>query len=184
MDIDLAELADRARRGDVAAFEALVCARLDRVLRLATAIVLDEAEAADVAQETFVAAWRQLPGLRESVGFDGWLTRIAVNEAKMALRARHRRRVREIAVDDAALAAAATGPAMAGAGAGADTRRLASALGRLDADQRVLLALHHLQGRDVADLAATLGVPAGTVKSRLFAARRALRAALDAEAAE
>jgi RNA polymerase sigma-70 factor, ECF subfamily len=179
VDVDQAEMADRARRGDVAAFEVLVSARLERILRLVTAIVLDEAEAADVAQETFVAAWRQLPRLREPAGFDGWLTRIAVNEARMALRARRRRRVREIAVDRSDLALAALPP-----GAGVDARRLAAALDRLNADQRSLLALHYLEGHDVAGLAATLAIPAGTVKSRLFTARRALRAALEAEAAE
>ena len=181
-------IVDRARHGDLDAFEELVHARMDAVYRLTHAIVNDPADAVDAAQEAFVAAWRQIAHLKDPDRFDAWLARIAVNAARMALRARGRRRVREIA------ASAATEVAAGGTRA-ADSWRptgdsgrptddgagLAAALAHLTADQRALLALHHLEGRSVADIAAVLGIPIGTVKSRLFTARRALDAALTAE---
>lgn len=61
---------------------------------------------------------------------------------------------------------------------------LDAALGRLDVDQRAILVLHHLEGRSVVELAGVLDVPAGTVKSRLHAARKALQSAIDAETSE
>ena len=87
---------DRARNGDLDAFESIVRARMDAVYRLTSAILGDEADARDAAQETFVAAWRELPRLREPDKFEAWLQRVAVNASRMTLRARGRRRVREI----------------------------------------------------------------------------------------
>jgi RNA polymerase sigma-70 factor (ECF subfamily) len=66
-------LVDLARGGDAAAFESLVQSRMDAMYRLGLAILGDEADAADAAQMTFVAAWRQLPRLRELDRFDAWL---------------------------------------------------------------------------------------------------------------
>jgi RNA polymerase sigma-70 factor (ECF subfamily) len=65
-----------------------------------------------------------------------------------------------------------------------DARVLAVALDRLPSEQRAILALHHLEGRPLTELAAILGIPVGTVKSRLHAARVALQAAIAAEARE
>ena len=87
---------DRARNGDLDAFESIVRARMDAVYRLTSAILGDEADARDAAQETFVATWRELPRLREPDKFEAWLQRVAVNVSRMTLRARGRRRVREI----------------------------------------------------------------------------------------
>ena len=85
---------------------------MDAVYRLSFAILGDEADARDAAQETFVAAWRQLPRLRDADRFDAWLQRVAVNAARMTLRSRGRRRVREIpAVQVAALVDTAVAPA-------------------------------------------------------------------------
>jgi RNA polymerase sigma-70 factor (ECF subfamily) len=148
---------------------------MDAVYRLSLAITGDEADARDAAQETFVAAWRSLRTLRDGARFDPWLQRIAVNRARMAVRARGRRRIREI---PAAYLAAVPEPA---GGPPSDGARLAQALDRLTPDQRAILALHHLEGRPVVEIAEVLAIPVGTVKSRLFAARRALDAALGAE---
>lgn len=148
-------------------------ARMEAVYRLTHAIVNDPADAADAAQETFVAAWRQLPRLKDPDRFDAWLQRIAVNAARMTLRARGRRRVREIAASTVSSGNTTEPPAPPRDGA-----RLAAALEHLTADQRTILALHHLDGRSVAEIAAVLGIPGGTVKSRLFTARRALDRAL------
>ena len=66
----------RARAGDADAFEALVATRVDRCYRLAWTILGNDEDAADATQEGFVAAWRQLPRLRDIAAFDGWLNRI------------------------------------------------------------------------------------------------------------
>jgi RNA polymerase sigma-70 factor (ECF subfamily) len=144
---------------------------MDAVYRLSYAILGNEADARDAAQETFVAAWRQLPRLRDVDRFDAWFQRVAVNAARMTLRARGRRRVREIpAVQVAALVDTAVAPA--------DADRLDAALRHLPLEQREILALHHLDGLPVAELAEILGIPVGTVKSRLHTARQALQRTL------
>ena len=174
-------LVARACHGDVEAFEELVRGRADRVVRLAMAIVADETDARDVAQEAFIAAWRRLSGLRDPDRFDAWLTRIVVNQARMALRTRRRRRIREIPAAEMAGHAGDGQPARPDRSANpidGDAGRLAEALDTLDPDRRAILAMHHLEGLSVADIATTLEVPVGTVKSRLFTARQALERAL------
>ena len=172
-------LADRARHGDLDAFEELMHARIDAIYRLSYAIVGDEADARDATQETFIAAWRRIRELRDPERFEAWLQRIAVNSARMALRARGRRRVREIPSGDvAALATTADGAARS---IRSDPDLLGAALDVLSTDQRTILVLHHLEGHGVTELAEILTVPVGTVKSRLHTARRALQDALAAE---
>ena len=169
-------LIDRARNGDLNAFESILRARMDAVYRLTNAILGNEADARDAAQETFVAAWRQLPRLREPEKFEAWLQRVAVNAARQVHRARSRRRIREIP--------SSTVVALAELAAGAerdDAAILDSALATLPIEQRAILVLHHLEGRSVAELAAILEIPIGTAKSRLFTARQALAAVIAAD---
>lgn len=166
-------LIDRACGGDLDAFEEVVRARMDAIYRLSYAILGDEADARDAAQETFVSVWRGLARLREPAKFDAWLQRTAVNAARMTLRGRGRRRVREIPSSQIEALAAQAAPS--------DSDRLDVALQLLPIDQRAILALHHLEGRSVAELSEVLEIPVGTVKSRLHTARRALQAALDAD---
>jgi len=165
-------LVERARDGDLAAFEMLVEERMAAVYRLSLAIVTDEADARDVVQETFVAAWRHLPRLRDVDRFEAWFGRLVVNQARMALRARRRRRVREIPAREILSAS------MPFEDPADDARRLGRALRRLPIEQRSLLAMHHLEGRPLPEIADVFAIPLGTVKSRLFAARRALTRAL------
>jgi RNA polymerase sigma-70 factor, ECF subfamily len=169
---------DRARNGDLDAFESIVRGRMDAVYRLTSAILDDEADARDAAQETFVAAWRELPRLRDPDKFEAWLQRVAVNASRMALRARGRRRVREIPSSQVDALASHAAP---GRGADADAEVLDAALRRLTLEQRSILVLHHLEGQPLAEIAAVLEIPLGTAKSRLFNARRALESALRAE---
>jgi RNA polymerase sigma-70 factor (ECF subfamily) len=173
-------LADRARHGDLDAFEELMHARLDAIYRLSFAIVGNEADARDSTQDSFIAAWRRIRELREPDRFDAWLQRIAVNSARMTLRARGRRRVREIPAGDVAGLAAVSDGSAARVDR-SDGHVLGTALDRLSFDQRSILVLHHLEGQGLAELAATLGIPIGTVKSRLHTARTALGAALASE---
>jgi RNA polymerase sigma-70 factor, ECF subfamily len=172
-------LIDRARNGDLDAFETIVRARMDAVYRLTSAILGDEADARDAAQETFVLAWRELSRLREPEKFEAWLQRVAVNAARMTLRARGRRRVREIPSSQVVAAQATRSPAEDGSEA--DAARLDAALRLLPVEQRAMLVLHHLDDRPLAELATILDIPIGTAKSRLFAARRALEIALRAD---
>ena len=172
-------LADRARNGDLDAFEELMHARIDAIYRLSYAIVGDEADARDATQETFITAWRGIRGLRDPRRFDAWLQRIAVNAARMTLRSRGRRRVREIPSGDVASLAAMSDQAKPKR---SDGDVLGAALARLPVDQRSVLVLHHLEGHDLAGLAEILEISVGTVKSRLHGARQALRAAMEAEA--
>lgn len=158
------ELLVRARAGDREAFESIVLAKGEPLFRTAMAILGNEADARDATQEMFVAAWRSLARLRDLDRFDAWLGRILINECRMALR--HRRRVREIPMNERFDRPAAEG-------AGFD-----QAFGRLSVDQRALLVLHHLHGYGVGEIAAWLGIPGGTVKWRLSRARRALAAEL------
>jgi len=171
-------LADRARNGDLDAFEELMHARIDAIYRLSFAIVGDEADARDSTQETFIAAWRRIRGLRDPGRFDAWLQRIAVNSARMTLRSRGRRRVREILSGDVANLAGMSNRAKPER---SDSDSLGAALDRLPVDQRTIVVLHHLEGHDLAGLAEILEIPIGTVKSRLHSARQALQAALAAE---
>lgn len=174
-------IVEAARGGDRSAFDALVRTEVDRVYRLALAITGNDSDAADAVQETFVAAWRKLRDLRDVDAFDAWLTRLAVNTCRMSLRARRRRFVREIPVADVDPEAPrrSTDHDAAAADAREDGMDLRTALARLPPEQRSLLALRHLEGRGIAEIAVILGIPEGTAKSRLFAARRALERALD-----
>jgi len=168
------DLVERAAAGDVAAFEALVAARLNRAFRTASAILGSEADAHDVVQEAFVAAWRHLPKLRDCTKFDAWLNKTIVNRCRDALR--RRRRSREVGLDGALDLSSedATGSA-------ADMAALSSSFDQLSVDHRHLLVMHHLHRVPIADLAKELGIPEGTAKWRLHAARAALTRALEAE---
>jgi RNA polymerase sigma-70 factor (ECF subfamily) len=180
-------LVRRARSGDVAAFEVLVDSRIDRCYRLAWAILLNDADAADATQEALVAAWRQLPRLRDPAAFDGWLNRIVANAARMSRR--HRGRLREVSArpaypDDAAPESepAQDPHARSAIDDFVDNDAIARAFDRLRPQERLILVLHHVEDRPVAEIARTLGIPVGTAKWRLHSARKALGRAMGAEA--
>ncbi len=168
-------LVERAQAGDRDAFEMLVRQKVDAVYRTAYAILGNAADAQDATQETFIAAWRSLPRLREPERFAAWLGRITTNACRMALR--HKRSVREIPmeVDDDRAALASYEPPD---GSVADAQTFDRAFERLPVEQRALLVAHHLDGRPLADIALELEVPLGTVKSRLHTARAALERSL------
>jgi len=171
-------LVERAQAGDRDAFEMLVRQRVDAVYRTAYAILGNAADAQDATQETFIAAWRGLPRLREPERFAAWLGRITTNACRMSLR--HRQTVREIpmnAEDDRSAVGSYGAPDTSIADAHAFDR----AFGRLPVEQRALLVAHHLDGMGLTDIAAELEVPVGTVKSRLHTARAALERSLEQE---
>jgi RNA polymerase sigma-70 factor (ECF subfamily) len=173
-------LVQRAQRGDAAAFDALIRPRIDRLLRLAISITGNEPDGRDVVQEVCVRVWRELPKLRDAARFDAWLSRILVNGCRSNMRGRRRAAVREISIDGLAsegtfVRDTATGDSLS------TTDEIRRAFGRLDADKRSILVLHHLDGRSVAEIADLLQIPKGTAMWRLHAARRALERALKVE---
>jgi RNA polymerase sigma-70 factor, ECF subfamily len=180
-------LIQRARAGDTEAFGALVDTRLDRCYRLAWSILSNDADAADATQDALVAAWRQLPRLRDTAAFDGWLNRIVANAALMARR--HRVRLREVSVRPTHPGDEALQPeppqdlrARTPMDDVVDNDAIGRAFDRLRPQDRMILALHHVEERPVAEIARTLGIPVGTAKWRLHSARAALEKAMEAEA--
>jgi RNA polymerase sigma-70 factor (ECF subfamily) len=174
---------ERAQARDREAFEVLVEEHLAGVYRIAVAIV-GPADAMDVTQETFVTAWQQLPRLRNRGAFIGWLRRICVNAARQWLR-RTRRQGDMTLLDEeigrAAMQSVDQHPDFRGA---VEARVLLEpAIERLSPDQRAVIALHYTLGFSIAEAADALGIRVGTAKSRLNAALRALRAAVEGTAA-
>ena len=157
------------------AFRDLMADRLDGAYRLAAVILGDRVEAEDAVHDAAVSAWRAFDGLRDPDRFDPWFRRILVNGCRDRLRTRARHRVvdlgRELAEAEHPLVADATDRT-------ADRDALDRALGTLDADHQVVVALRFHADLTVGGIAALLGVPEGTVKSRLHHALHRLRAAM------
>ncbi|HYG67083.1 MAG TPA: sigma-70 family RNA polymerase sigma factor [Anaeromyxobacteraceae bacterium] len=173
----LRRAAERAKDGSTAAFRELVDRTHATVFRLAAALTGDRDEAADVTQETYVRAWERIGELRDPAAASGWLFRIARNVARDR-RGSWWSRIRA-PLDPAAeerAAAAITAPATAqerleaAETAGAVQR----ALRKLPEKHRVVLQLREIEGMTEEEIAEALGVPVGTVESRLHRARAGL----------
>jgi RNA polymerase sigma-70 factor (ECF subfamily) len=168
---------DRARRGDAEAFGDLVRAYQHRIVNFTRALVSDEADAEDVAQEAFMRAYRGLRGFRGGSAFKTWLYQIAANTARTHL-ARRRDRPERAAGDPAATPEAFgqpdTGENVEAAVIHRD--RIDRALHALPEDLRVAVVLRDVEGLDYGEIARTLDVPLGTVESRIFRGRARLRA--------
>jgi RNA polymerase sigma-70 factor (ECF subfamily) len=164
------EVAAVSERGlDVAA---LVMARVGESYRMARAILLDDGEAEDAVQEASLSAWRRRGSLRDADRFDAWFERILVNQCRDQLR--KRRRAVQLAPPPIGFEPVAGAP---DTGTDADLDR---ALDALDVDHRIVVLLRYWQDRTVEDIAQRVGIPAGTVKSRLHTAMERLRASLEA----
>ena len=175
-------LVARAQAGDRDAFEALLERWLDPSLRAAFVILGNEADARDATQEAFLQAWRDIPRLRDPDRFDAWLNRILTNRCRSLRGNRRRTTVREINLSVLPESAEpAVGDDPPGEGGSLSLDAVEHAFRRLPMPDRTILVLHHLQHLPVTDVAAGLGIPVGTAKSRLFAARKALERALEAE---
>ena len=111
---------------------------------MALAILRTEWDARDACQEAFLAAWPELPRLRDVARFDAWLDRIVVNECRMLFR-RRKARVREIPIEELSLPADHP-TSQSPLEALADEDIVRQAFGRLSGDQRTVLVLHHGEG--------------------------------------
>lgn len=171
------ELVERARAGDRDAFASLVQTTSDRMYAIATRILRDAHLAEDALQSAFVTAWRTLPSLRDPARFEAWFRRLLVHACYAEARRRRAwtANIRVLPLDgpvgpDDLLSIV-------------DRDALDRAFGRLTIEQRAVFVLHHHLGLALTEIAETLGVPAGTARSRLHYATRALRSAIEADLA-
>jgi len=160
--------------GDHDAFAALIDSAANRLYALACLILRDSDRAEDATQEAFVRAWRELPRLREVDKFDAWLRRLVVNACyDEGRRVRRRAEVSLLRVSDRSVADSSS--------AVDESDRVERAFRRLPLDQRTALVLQHHFSLSHTEIAETLGIPVGTVKSRVRYGVAAMRAALDAD---
>lgn len=170
--MDQRRLVERAREGDHDAFAELARAAIVRLDGAARLIVRDPELARDAVQDALIRAWRDLPGLREPDRFDAWMHRLTVN-ACIDLTRRRKRRPMEVEL------APIHAPAIAeAAGRIADRDLVDSVMRRLDAQGRAIVVLHYFVGLPLPEVAGTLGIPIGTVKSRLHRALGDMRLAM------
>ena len=163
-----------AMAGDHDAFAALAAANVDRMYGLARLILRDVDRAEDATQEALVRIWRELPRLRDPDRFQSWVRRLLVNACHDEGR-RVRRRAEVVMLADYS---PSTGDGSAGV---VNRDQLDRGFRRLPLEQRVVVVLSHIEGLTHAEIAATLDLPLGTVKSRLRYAMDGLRAALEAD---
>lgn len=168
MDRSLVEL---AQGGDRDAFAGLVRVVGDRMYALAHRILRDPDAAQDAYQDAMITVWRQLPSLRDPDRFEAWAHRILVHRCYRESR-RRTRLVTGARVEDIGAAATDTGHRIH------DRDELERAFRGLSVEHRAVFVLHHHQGLALTEVADTLGIPAGTARSRLHYATQALRRAL------
>lgn len=173
-----AELVERAREGDLRAYEELVDRHREVAFRAAYLITRSAEDAEDAVQEGFVKAFRALDRFRAEAPFRPWILRIVVNEARNRSRSERRQAALTLraAADRPPGEAADAGPSPeAAALAGEEREALGAALGRLPARDREVISLRYLLELSERETAAALGVRPGTVKSRLSRALARLR---------
>jgi len=170
-------LIERARGGDLDAFNDLVVLYQDQMFALIVRMVPDRDQAADCVQEAFFSAYRNLSSFRGGV-VKSWLNRIAVNAAMDTQRARKRRPVQpypELEDESWQPKAGADADPVHTALTTERHRALNAALATITDDQRAAIVLYDVEGYDYAEIASMTGVSLGTVKSRIHRGRLALR---------
>ncbi len=179
--LDDIALVERAKNGDVNAYEALVQHYQELAFRVAYQVTGNAADAEDAAQEAFVNAYYALGRFRPGAPFKPWLCRIVANEARNRRTSAQRRTV----LAELALVAQSSGDSAQSPEGAAEAREfraiLVATLQRLKEDDRLILAYRLFFDLSEAEMAEALNVPKGTVKSRLSRALGRLRAALPAD---
>jgi RNA polymerase sigma factor (sigma-70 family) len=171
------DIVEQAMRGDREAFGWLVGQTGDRMYAIATRILRDTHLAEDALQSALITAWCELPTLRDPDRFEAWVRKLTVHAcyAEAKRRRAWAANVRALPVDWPA------GPDEIVSVSDRDA--LDRAFRRLTIEQRAVFVLHHHVGLPLVEIAATLGIPAGTARSRLHYATRMLRDAIEAETA-
>lgn len=170
------DLVVQARDGDLDAFSALTAARTNRLFAAARLILRHDERAADAVQDALLQAWLDIRGLRDPDRFDAWLHRLLVRACYRVAKRERSREVVEIKI-------ASTQDSLS-----ADAQRtvalhdqLERGFRRLTPDQRAVIVVRHYLGLSLAEAADVLGIPLGTMQSRLNRATQAMRAALEAD---
>jgi RNA polymerase sigma factor (sigma-70 family) len=173
------ELFARAMRGDTAAYEEIVRRYQQIAFRTAYVITGSAAEAEDAAQEAFVKAFRALDRFRPGAEPRPWLLRIVANEARNRVRATGRRQGVELRLAGSLRPGDAAPSPEVAALASEDTRRLLALVNALPEDDRLVIASRYFLELSGEETASALGIPPGTVKSRLSRALSRLRSRLE-----
>jgi RNA polymerase sigma-70 factor (ECF subfamily) len=169
------DLVEQAQRGDRDAFAILARTRGDTLFGIARRILRDVGLAEDAVQQALVIAWRELPRLRDPERFDAWLQRTLVHACYVEAR-------RKRAWMSSILTLPVDGPAGPDELALlADRDEVERGFQRLPPEQRAILVLHHYLGLGLNEIGEVLDIPAGTARSRLHYAHRAMRALLEAD---
>ena len=176
-----AELVEGAKRGDETAYGQLVQAHADIAFRTALFVTGSAADAEEAAQDAFVKAYRALGRFRSGAPFRPWLLQIVVNEARNRRRAAGRREHQAVRVADTPSSGGAAPSPEAELIVAEQRQRLLSAVADLREEERLVVSCRHFLGLSEEETATAIGVPVGTVKSRLSRALARLREALAEE---
>lgn len=166
------DLVERAQHGDHAAFDALAVAAYDRLYAIARRILRDGYSAEDAVQDALIRAWRDLRSLRDPDRFDAWLYRLTIRACQDVVRGTRRRAV-EVHIVELERADGSDQY-----GSVVDRDQLERAFRALSIEHRAVLVLTHYVGMTAAEVAETLGIPSGTVYSRLHYGLRTMRGVL------
>jgi RNA polymerase sigma-70 factor (ECF subfamily) len=170
------DLVEQAMAGDQEAFAELARLSVRKLYAIARLILRDSERAEDACQEALVAAWRQLSALRDPDRFDAWLRRMLIRACYHEAHREDQQRRIQVRVRPIAMQSSDPGTTVA------DQDELERGFSRLTPDQRALVVLHYYLGLPLQETSEILGIPIGTVKSRLFRATAQMRAAIDADA--
>jgi RNA polymerase sigma-70 factor, ECF subfamily len=167
-------LIERAKAGDVPAFEELIGQYRPRLFRFVFACTSNAEDAEDALQETFLQAFRAMPSFRGDASFSTWLHRVALNTAHNWMRSQARASSERL-VRAVAIAAPEVPPALDEGLVAEERRRLVQhALAQLPDHYRSALILRHYQEMSYEEMAAVLEIPVGTVRSRIAQGRHLL----------
>lgn len=169
------ELVGRARQRDVRAFEQLYRAHVARIHGLCLRMTANPAQAEELTQKTFLAAWQKLPLFRGDSAFGSWLHRVAVNTVLTDQRAEQRRVRRVFGTEDPAAFEDSNPPPPPATAIRLD---LEQAIAGLPRQARTVFVLHDVEGWRHEEIAEQLGVAVGTSKAQLHRARKLLQEAL------
>ena len=171
------DLVERAARGEPDAFDALARQASNRMYGIAYRILRDQYLAEDALQQALITVWNELPRLRDPDRFDAWLYRLVIHACTDEMRQVRRHRF------DVAINEITTSPAVPDStSAVADRDQIERGFRRLGPEERAVIVLHHYLDLPLPEVASTLQIPLGTVKSRLYRGLREMRAVLDADA--
>ena len=165
-------LVERAQQGDHAAFDALATAMYDRLYAIARRVLRDGYAAEDAVQETLIHGWSKLRSLRDPDRFEAWMHRLLINACHDQARRRHRLSVEVGEID------ATTSDPSDDFATVVNVDELERGFLRLPVEHRAVLVLTHYMGMTAPEVSQILGIPPGTVYSRLHYAVRAMRTAL------